>query len=73
MGLFFKGQIVTDDTVLRRLGVKQKNQYEVQHIGNRIWRWMNVKTKKVILTGDEGNGFCVILSEQDGGDDDGED
>jgi len=77
MGLFFKGREISDDTVLNHLlgkGVPsiakwEKNEgtpnYDTKNMGDelgeRIWMWINLQNGKVIITGDEGNGWAVEL------------
>lgn len=60
MGLYFQGRETTDEAVVEQLSTKD---YICKHIGNRIWIWHNPKTGKTIITGDEGNGYCVTLTE----------
>ena len=60
MGLYFKGWNVSDESVVKRLG---NRELEAVHIGNRIWILENQKTGKTIITGDEGNGWSVILAQ----------
>jgi len=60
MGLYFQGRETTDEAVTKQLSTQD---YTCKHIGNRIWIWNNPKTGKTIVTGDEGNGYCVKLAE----------
>jgi hypothetical protein len=60
MGLYFQGRETTDEAMVEQLSTKD---YICKHIGNRIWIWHNPKTGKTIITGDEGNGYCVTLTE----------
>jgi len=60
MGFYFKGRIVTDENIAKRLRI---DELKGEHIGNRIWVWENQKTGKTIITGDEGNSCYVILVE----------
>ena len=62
MGLYFNGRIVSDESIIKRLCMDEPKG---GHIGNRIWAWENPKTGKTIITGDEGNNWCVKLSEGD--------
>jgi len=62
MGLYFNGRIVSDESIIKRIGMDEPKG---RHIGNRIWVWENPKTGKTIITGDEGNSWCVKLSEGD--------
>ena len=59
MGFYFKGEIVSDENVVKRLNTDDPKG---EHIGNRIWIWENRKSGETIITGDEGNGWCVILA-----------
>lgn len=66
MGLYFPGRVVLEDTVLRRLFDRKpytREDYSVSCIdgGNRLWMWTNLQTARTIITGDEGNGWCVPL------------
>jgi hypothetical protein len=60
MGLYFKGRIVSDESIVHRLGTDTP---EAELIGNRVWVWKNPKTGTTIITGDEGNSWSVILAE----------
>lgn len=60
MGLYFEGRSVSDERIFRRL---LTDEPEAMHIGNRIWILQNPKTGKTMITGDEGNGWCVKLTE----------
>jgi hypothetical protein len=60
MGLYFQGRETTDEAVVKQLST---TNHTCKHIGNRIWIWHNPKTGKTIITGDEGNGYCVKLAE----------
>jgi hypothetical protein len=62
MGFYFKGRIVTDENIAKRL---RTDEPKGEHIGNRIWIWENQKTGETIITGDEGNSWYVILAEGD--------
>ena len=59
MGLYFKGRIVSDQNIAKRLRTDEPKK---KHIGNRIWIWANKKTGETIITGDEGNSWYVILA-----------
>ena len=59
MGLYFKGRIVSDENITKRLHTDEPKR---KHIGNRIWVWENQKTDETIIAGDEGNSWCVILA-----------
>ena len=72
-GLFFKGKMILDETVLRHLLGKQVqpiaiwekqkfHNYATKHIGDRVWEWTNLSNGRTIFTGDEGNGWCVELA-----------
>jgi hypothetical protein len=60
MGLYFEGRIVSDAKISKLLLTDDPT---AMHIGNRIWLFQNQKTGKTIITGDEGNGWCVKLTE----------
>lgn len=60
MGFYFKGRIVTDENIAKRLCTDEPKG---EHIRNRIWLWANKKTGKTIIAGDEGNNCYVILTE----------
>jgi hypothetical protein len=60
MGLYFEGRIVSDARILKFL---LTDEPKTSHIGNQIWVLQNQKTGKTIITGDEGNGWCVKLTE----------
>lgn len=69
MGLYFDGEPIMDEEMLfRYLGIP----YEQQKLGvtyscelleptERLWLWTNLKTGKAVVTGDEGNGWCIPL------------
>ena len=59
MGLYFRGRIISDQNVDKRLAMDELKGVD---IGKRIWVWTNEKTGETIITGDEGNGYCVILT-----------
>ena len=59
MGLYFKGRIVSDENITKRLHTDEPKR---KHIGNRIWVWENQKTDETIIAGDEGNSWYVILA-----------
>jgi hypothetical protein len=58
MGLYFKGRIVSTETIAKKL---QEEKLKGEHLGNRIWLWSNQKTGEAIITGDEGNSWHVII------------
>ena len=60
MGLYFEGKSVSDERIFKRL---LTDEPKAMHIGNRIWILQNLKTGKTIIIGDEGNGWCVKLTE----------
>jgi hypothetical protein len=60
MGLYFKGRVVSDESILKQLGLDDPIG---EYIGNRIWVWENPKTGETIITGDEGNSWCIILAQ----------
>jgi hypothetical protein len=60
MGLYFEGRIVPDAIIFKRLLMDKP---KAMYIGNRIWMLQNQKTGKTIITGDEGNGWFVKLTE----------
>jgi hypothetical protein len=62
MGLYFKGRVVSDESIVKRLG---NGEYKAIHIGNRIWIWESQRNRKTIITGDEGNGELTIIAEGD--------
>jgi len=62
VALYFKGRVVSDERIVEQLGTDDP---KVEHIGNRVWVWENMKTGKTLITGDEGNGWCVILAKCD--------
>ncbi len=35
--------------------------YTCENIGDRLWLWVNKKTGRAVITGDEGNGWCIPL------------
>jgi len=35
--------------------------YICENIGDRVWLWINKKTGKAVISGDEGNGWCIPL------------
>jgi len=69
MGLYFDGEEMLEEEMLENiLGIP----YEQQKLGitysceplehsERLWLWVNLKTGKAVITGDEGNGWCVPL------------
>lgn len=59
MGLYFRGRIVSDQNIAKRLVM---DELKGVHIGKRIWVWASEKTGETIITGDEGNGYCVVLT-----------
>lgn len=59
MGMYFKGRVTSEEQIFKRLTGKLR----ATHIGNRIWVYESQKTGKTIITGDEGNGWCVKLTE----------
>jgi hypothetical protein len=60
MGLYFQGRETTDEAVVKQLSAQD---YTCKHIGNRVWVWQDTGNGKTIITGDEGNGYCVKLAE----------
>jgi hypothetical protein len=60
MGAYFKGRIISNESIVQRLST---NSPQAEHVGSRIWVWKNPKTGRTIITGDEGNGWSVILAE----------
>lgn len=62
MGLYFKGRIVSDENIAKRLRTEEPKK---KHIGNRIWVWENQKTDETIIAGDEGNSWYVILAKSE--------
>jgi hypothetical protein len=59
MGMYFKGRVISEDQIFKRLTGKIDNT----HIGNRIWVFQSCENGKTIILGDEGNGWCVKLTE----------
>ena len=70
MGLYFKGKPMTEDAML--VNVLELNPEELEkpfnerpyiceNIGDRLWLWLNKKTGRAVITGDEGNGWCIPL------------
>ena len=70
MGLYFEGEPMTEHAMLvnvlridpEEIG-KPLNErpYTCENIGDRLWLWVNKKTGKAVITGDEGNGWCIPL------------
>jgi hypothetical protein len=58
-GLYFKGQSVQAETIVKDLG----SNYRAQHLANRIWAFTDLDTKKTIIVGDEGNSWYVKITE----------
>jgi len=74
LGLYFDGEPMLEEEMLEKiLGIPQEEQiptwrspygtYSVSPLepSERLWIWTNVKTGKTVITGDEGNGWCVPL------------
>jgi len=70
MGLYFKGKPMTEDAMLvnvlkinpEELGNSfNERPYTCENIGDRLWLWVNKKTGRAVITGDEGNGWCIPL------------
>ena len=62
MGFYFKGRIVSDENVVKKLFTDEPR---CENIGDRIWVWTNQKTGVTIITGDEGNSWCVVLAKSE--------
>jgi hypothetical protein len=60
MGIYFEGRIISDEKISELLLMDEP---KAQRIGHRIWIIQNDKTGKTIITGDEGNSWCVKLAE----------
>jgi len=72
MGLYFKGKESTEKEMLKKhlditeeellLPYKQR-PYICKPLepSERLWIWIHKKTGKAVITGDEGNGWCVVL------------
>jgi len=74
MGLYFEGETILEEEMLEKiLGIPQSQQippwkskyptYSVEPLepSERLWIWVNLKTGKTVITGDEGNGWCIPL------------
>jgi len=70
MGLYFKGKPMTEDAMLvnileidsGELGKPfDERPYTCENIEDRLWLWVNKKTGKAVIAGDEGNGWCIPL------------
>jgi len=69
MGLYFKGRSITEHKMLEKyLGIPMESQvrdvtYHVELLEptERLWIWTNLETGKTVITGDEGNGWCIPL------------
>lgn len=69
MGLYFKGRPILEETMLSRLlGIPRRCQIlgvtytcEPFEPTERLWLWVNLETGKAVITGDEGNGWCIPL------------
>jgi len=73
-GLYFDGEMMLEEEMLERiLGISRGKQiptwlspdgtYSVELLEptERLWIWTNTRTGKTVITGDEGNGWCVPL------------
>ncbi|OYT46570.1 hypothetical protein B6U84_00015 [Candidatus Bathyarchaeota archaeon ex4484_40] len=73
-GLYFDGEMMMEEEMLEKiLGIPRERQiptwrspygtYSVMPLepSERLWIWTNVETGKTVITGDEGNGWCVPL------------
>ena len=74
MGLYFDGEMMLEEEMLERiLGIPESRQiptwlspdgtFSVEPLepSERLWIWTNVKTGRTVITGDEGNGWCIPL------------
>ena len=69
MGLYFDGEpIPEEDMLFQYLGIPYEQQKldvtyscELLEPTERLWLWVNLKTGKSVITGDEGNGWCIPL------------
>lgn len=66
MGLFFKGREILQETVIKHLFDGEfpydTSMFEIENLEGRVWVWTNLRTGKVIITGDEGNSWQVELA-----------
>ena len=69
MGLYFHGKPIQERFMLYKyLDLPYAMQIpgvtyscELLDPDNRLWIWTNLSTGKTVITGDEGNGWCVPL------------
>jgi len=72
MGLYFEGKEMLDEEMLKeyldvteeelRLPYEQRPYIcKLLEPSERLWIWVHKKTRKTVITGDEGNGWCVPL------------
>lgn len=69
MGLYFPGKAIDEHEMLEKyLGIPFEEQElnvtyscELLEPSERLWLWTNLKTGKTVITGDEGNGWCIPL------------
>jgi hypothetical protein len=69
MGLYFEGEEILEEEMLEKLlGIPEPEQalnvtYTCEPLehSERLWLWTNIKTGKAVITGDEGNGWCIPL------------
>jgi hypothetical protein len=70
MGLYLKGKPMTEDAMLVNIleidpeeleKPFNERPYTCENIKDRLWLWINKKTGKAVITGDEGNGWCIPL------------
>jgi len=72
MGLYFEGKEMLEEEMLKKhlditeeellLPYKQRPYIcKVLEPSERLWIWIHKKTGKAVITGDEGNGYCVPL------------
>jgi len=74
MGLYFDGTPILEEEMLEHyLGIPREEQVpawkspngtftvELLEPSERLWIWTNIRTGKTVITGDEGNGWCVPL------------